>query len=86
MRTHSIIESANIVINDYQDFVDYSVEKEIISFLETPKIVSIALTNQITEKGQSNEPSLKEKEPVVEDTTKETLKTPGIVKANVLKV
>lgn len=40
IRTYSIIESTNIVIDHYQDFANYSIEEKIISLLETTKVVS----------------------------------------------
>lgn len=40
IRTYSIIESTNIIIDYYQDFAYYSIKEEIISLLETTKVVS----------------------------------------------
>ena len=37
MRTQSIIESANAVIDDYQDFIDCSIEEEITSHFGNTK-------------------------------------------------
>ena len=52
MRNHRIIEFGNIIIYDYQDFVIYFLEEEITSFLETPKVVIVALVARIIEKSQ----------------------------------
>ncbi|KAH9780465.1 methyltransferase 2 domain-containing protein [Citrus sinensis] len=52
---------------------DYSVEEEITNLLETPKVVTATLEDRVIEKGQSSEPSLKDKEPVEEEASKETL-------------
>ena len=38
MRTQNIVESANVIIDNYQAFADYSIEEEIISLLETPNV------------------------------------------------
>ena len=40
MRTQNIIESANVVIDDYQDFADYSIKEEITNLLKTPNFVT----------------------------------------------
>ncbi|KAL9436993.1 hypothetical protein AB3S75_022939 [Citrus x aurantiifolia] len=83
MRTQNIVESANVVIDDYQDFADYSIEEEITNLLETPNFVTTTHEVQVIEKGQSSEPPLKEKEPVEEDISKET---PETVKEKVSKL
>ncbi|KAH9780169.1 hypothetical protein KPL71_007985 [Citrus sinensis] len=83
MRTQNIVESANVVIDNYQDFADYSIEEEITNLLETPNFVTTTHEVRVIEKGQSSEPPLKEKELVEEDTSKETLE---IVKEKVSKL
>ena len=69
MRTQNIVESANVVIDDYQDFANYSIEEEIISLLETPNVVTTTPEVRVIEKCQSSESFLKEKEHVEEDTS-----------------
>ena len=72
MRTQNIIEFVNGVINDYQDFANYSIEEEITNLLETPNVVTAAPEVRVIEKGKFSEPFLKEKEPVEKDVSKET--------------
>ena len=73
MRTQNIVEFVNMVIDDYQDFIDYLIEEEITSLLETLNVVTTTPEVRVIEKSQSSEPSLKEKEPIEEDASKETL-------------
>ena len=61
MRTQNIVESANVVIDDYQDYADYLIVEEITNLLETPNVVPTAPEVRVIEEGQSSEPSLKEK-------------------------
>ena len=49
MRPHSIIKSKNVVINDYKDFTDYSIEEERTSLLETLKDVTVTLIDRVIE-------------------------------------
>ena len=56
---------------------------EITNLLEKPSVVTTAPEVRVIEQGQSSEPPLKEKEPVEEDTSKET---PEIVKEQVSKL